>query len=246
MGKIGRVELPSGPIKDLFDELRRLHRHAGEPSVRELTKTIGQGVLSHATVHAALRGPRVPRWPVLELVGEALKGDSEKLKALWLVARDAEDEQRPPLNAVSASYLPTEKPPRTRIEEDPGKGNLSAVIETDGDQKSVLLNHADRLALLALFEPALQDPPLLERGPRSYAAAAARLGWPRTTLLKRVEYIRTRLDQAGVPGMMGPNAVVRLGDYAIATGLLKSTDLERLTIRDIQLDEDGGSSQDES
>jgi hypothetical protein len=246
MGRISRVELPSGPIRDLFDELRRLHRHAGEPSVRELAATIGEGVLSHATVHTALRGPRIPRWPVLELVVEALEGDGSKFKALWVAARDAEDEQRPPINAVSASYLPNEKPPRTRIEEGSGKDELSAVIEADGEQKTVILNHADRLALAALFESALQDPPSLDRGPQSYAAAAARLGWPRTTLVKRIEYLRTRLDQAGVPGMMGWNSLVRLGDYAIAAGLLKPADVDRLSSKASNPDENEGSSPDEN
>lgn len=175
MGKISRVQLPSGPISYLFDELRRLHRHAGEPSARELAATIGEGVLSHATVHAALRGPRIPRWPVLELVGEALDGDSVKLKALWVAARDAEDEQRPPLNAVSAGYLLTASPRKTCVEEGPGRGELSAVIEADGEQRTVIVNDTDRLALAALFESALRDPPPIERGQRSYAEAAARL-----------------------------------------------------------------------
>ncbi|QKW36295.1 hypothetical protein HUT06_21535 [Actinomadura sp. NAK00032] len=228
MGKIGRVELPPGPIADLFEELRRLHRLAGEPSVREIAATIGEGVLSHATVHAALRGPRVPRWPVLDLVVEALEGDGPKFKALWVAARYAEDERPPPLNAVSASYLPTERPPRTRVDMVPGTDDLNAVIETDDGSATIVLRDADRLALAALFEPTLRDPLGPDRLPRTYAAAAARLGWPRTSLVKRIEYLRMRLHRAGVPNMTGYNAVAQLADYVIATGLLKTTDIDRL------------------
>jgi hypothetical protein len=232
LGKIGRVGLPTGPIGDLFGELRRLHRRAGEPSVRALAMRIGEGVLSHATVHTALRGPRIPRWPVLELVVEALGGDTQRFKDLWIAARDAEDEHGPPLNAVSTSLLAAKKPPRTTVEKGPGKDELSAVIDADSGQQTVVLRYADRLALAALFEPTLQDPPPPDRHPRSYAEAATRLGWPRTMLVKRIEYLRARLDQAGVPGMVGWNALVRLGDYVTATGLLARSDLGLLRGKD--------------
>ena len=43
-----------------------------------------------------------------------------------------------------------------------------------------------------------RNPPRYDPYPKSYAAAAARLGWKRSTLVKRIEYLRTRLDAAGV------------------------------------------------
>ncbi len=92
--------------------------------------------------------------------------------------------------------------------------------------EGVLFSNADRLALVALFAGYLEDPPRYDPNPRSYAAAAARLGWPRTTLVKRVEYLRTRLTHAGVPNLMGWNALVNLAEYALTTGLIGKGDLQ--------------------
>lgn len=89
----------------------------------------------------------------------------------------------------------------------------------------VLVNEADRLAMVALFAGYLEEPPRYDPNPKSYAAAAARLGWPRTTLVKRIEYLRTRLDAAGVPNMMGFNALANLAEYAIGRRLITRADL---------------------
>src|SRR5258707_665172 len=55
-------DLPEGAVRALFEELWRLYRRAGEPSVRQLAHSLGTGTISHTTVHAVLTGPRVPRW----------------------------------------------------------------------------------------------------------------------------------------------------------------------------------------
>lgn len=94
--------------------------------------------------------------------------------------------------------------------------------------EGVLISPADRLAMVALFAGYLEDPPRYDPYPKSYAAAAARLGWPRTTLVKRIEYLRTRLDKAGVPSMMGWNALVNLAEYALSRGLVTKDDLRLL------------------
>ena len=49
----------------------------------------------------------------------------------------------------------------------------------------VLVNAADRLAMVALFAGYLDEPPRYDPYPKSYAAAAARLGWSQTSLRKR-------------------------------------------------------------
>jgi hypothetical protein len=91
--KIRRADVPPGPTKELFDRLHRLHRWAGEPSMRDLAKEIGgKGVISYGTVYSAFRGPRVPRWNYLELIVETLHGDVDAFHDLWVAARDAEDE----------------------------------------------------------------------------------------------------------------------------------------------------------
>ncbi len=91
--------------------------------------------------------------------------------------------------------------------------------------EGVLINDADRLALVALFAGYLEEHPRHDPNPRSYAAAAARLGWPRTTVVKRIEYLRTRLDATGVPGMMGWNALNNLAEYVLTTGIITKDDL---------------------
>jgi hypothetical protein len=45
--------------------------------------------LSHDTVHRVLTGPDLPRWGSLELVVEALHGDVETFRMLWVSARRA-------------------------------------------------------------------------------------------------------------------------------------------------------------
>ena len=104
-------------------------------------------------------------------------------------------------------------------ETEPPPGLPTTVGET------VLISAADRLAMVALFAGYLDDGDRYDPHPKSYAAAAARLGWPRTTLVKRIEYLRTRLTNAGVPNMTGWKALENLAEYAISSGLITKDDL---------------------
>ncbi|WP_117212543.1 FHA domain-containing protein [Allorhizocola rhizosphaerae] len=94
--------------------------------------------------------------------------------------------------------------------------------------QGVFISEADRLAMIALFAGYLEDPPRYDPHPKSYAAAAARLGWPRSTLVKRIEYLRSRLDGAGVPNMTGWTALTNLAEYAISRRLITKEDLALL------------------
>lgn len=96
----------------------------------------------------------------------------------------------------------------------------------------VAISEADRLAMVALFAGYLEEPPRYDPYPKSYLAASARLGWKRTTLVKRIEYLRSRLDAAGVPNMTGFSALVNLAEYAISRGLVTRDDLRLLGPRD--------------
>lgn len=98
--------------------------------------------------------------------------------------------------------------------------------------EEVLVSAADKLALVALFAGYLEDPPRHDPNPRSYAAAASRLGWPRTTLVKRVEHLRTRLTSAGVPGLSGWTALWALAEWALTSGVVAKPDLALLPGRD--------------
>lgn len=86
----------------------------------------------------------------------------------------------------------------------------------------------DRRALVALFAGYLQPFPRYDPRPRAYADAAEVLGWPRTTLVKRVEYVRARLVRAGVPNLQGEHAMDALAEHVIATGVIGREDLSLL------------------
>jgi len=94
--------------------------------------------------------------------------------------------------------------------------------------QDVTITQQDRLALIALFAGYLDEGDRYDPHPRSYEAAALRLGWPRTTLVKRIEYLRTRLDNAGVPAMTGPSALSNLAEYVLTRGLISPDDLRLL------------------
>jgi hypothetical protein len=95
----------------------------------------------------------------------------------------------------------------------------------------VSITPADKLALVSLFSGYLEPFPRYDPHPKSYADAASRLDWPRTTLVKRVEYLRTRLTNAGVPNLLGENALPHLAEWALATGLISRADLGLLPAR---------------
>lgn len=80
-----------GAVSNLFRQLHRLHRYAGEPSMRAIADAT-HNTLSHTAVHMALTGSRgVPSWSILYAVVLALGGDVEDFRELWVLARDEED-----------------------------------------------------------------------------------------------------------------------------------------------------------
>jgi hypothetical protein len=113
--------------------------------------------------------------------------------------------------------------------------NSAPVVTAEGNPTraaaEVSMTSADKLALVALFSGYLENFPRYDPHPKSYAEAAARLDWPRTTLVKRVEYLRTRLTNAGVPNLLGDNALQHLAEWALATGLISRADLALLPSR---------------
>jgi hypothetical protein len=108
-------------------------------------------------------------------------------------------------------------------------------VELEGTPTSatsdVSVTPPEKLALVALFSGYLEPFPRYDPHPKSYAEAAARLGIPRTTLVKRVEYLRNRLTNAGVPNLLGENALQHLAEWALATGLISRADLALLPSR---------------
>ncbi|WP_203927889.1 EsaB/YukD family protein [Virgisporangium ochraceum] len=78
------------PISVLRRELRILHRHGGEPSTRQIARQTN-AAMSHTTANAVIRCVKCPRWGQLELVVEALGGDVEYFRGLWINVRNSED-----------------------------------------------------------------------------------------------------------------------------------------------------------
>jgi hypothetical protein len=176
-----------------------------------------------------------------------LAGEVRRVGEVWFVANRSTSRQ---LALVDRFGLRRVLGPGRR---DPIEGRIRVIVEgalatheivfegplPDGDEPAtevdsglptlsglkVVINDADRRALVALFAGYLHEGKRYDPNPKSYAAAAARLGWPRTTLVKRVEYIRTRLTNAGVPNMQGWNALSALAEHALTTGLIKREDL---------------------
>jgi replicative DNA helicase len=72
MAGIQPPELPEGPARDFFEALHDLYSSAGQPSVRTIERWIGRNVISHTTIHKALRGPQLPSWEATELIVEEL------------------------------------------------------------------------------------------------------------------------------------------------------------------------------
>jgi len=83
-----RSENESPAASRLFQLLQRLHLEAGAPSRRDISKRLGQGVLSHTTVNGVLRRPAEVKWGQLELVADALGGEIAELRQLWTAAQE--------------------------------------------------------------------------------------------------------------------------------------------------------------
>lgn len=83
MGALPRPDLPPGAHRDLNDALHELHHRGGWPSLRALAREAGY---SHTTVSKAFSSPAAPSWGTLELLVEAMGGDTGHFHDLWLAA----------------------------------------------------------------------------------------------------------------------------------------------------------------
>jgi len=83
MSALPRPDLPPGGQRDLNDALHELHHRGGWPSLRTLARDAG---CSHTTVSKAFSSVALPTWGVLELLVEAMHGDVEHFRELWLSA----------------------------------------------------------------------------------------------------------------------------------------------------------------
>lgn len=82
----------TGPVRTLNGALHDLHHRAGWPSLRALAREAG---VSHTTVSKVFSTAALPAWGTLELLVEAMDGDTEQFHDLWLAASTASDGGRP-------------------------------------------------------------------------------------------------------------------------------------------------------
>ena len=83
MSALPRPDIPPGPHRELVDALHDLHHRAGWPSLRRLASAAG---CSHTTVSKAFSSTALPTWGTLELLVEAMHGDTTTFHDLWLAA----------------------------------------------------------------------------------------------------------------------------------------------------------------
>jgi tetratricopeptide (TPR) repeat protein len=83
LGALPRPDIPPGSQRELVDALHALHHTAGWPSLRHLAREVGA---SPTTISVVFSAPRLPSWGLLSLVVEALDGDEEEFRQLWLAA----------------------------------------------------------------------------------------------------------------------------------------------------------------
>ena len=89
MSALPRPELAAGPHRDLVDALHALHHRAGWPSLRTLARAAG---VSHTTVSKVFSTPTLPSWGTLEVLVDAMGGDTDHFHQLWLEATAHPDE----------------------------------------------------------------------------------------------------------------------------------------------------------
>ena len=87
MAVLTRPDLPAGAGRDLVEALHELHHRAGWPSLRSLAREVG---CSPTTMSGVFSSPRLPTWGLLELVVEAMDGDTEMFRELWCAAGQAQ------------------------------------------------------------------------------------------------------------------------------------------------------------
>jgi tetratricopeptide (TPR) repeat protein len=83
MSTLPRPDVPPGPHRDLVTALHELHHRAGWPSLRALARETG---VSHTTVSKTFSQPALPSWGTLELLVEAMGGETTRFHDLWLSA----------------------------------------------------------------------------------------------------------------------------------------------------------------
>ena len=117
------------------------------------------------------------------------------------------------------------------IEVEVSGDGFTAVDVAHGDSDATTIptfTGNERVAIVALIEGFLLDPPRYEPRPRTYAEAGERLGVPAATIRKRIEHARSKLVDAGVVELEQSDARAALAEFVLATRLIGRGDLALL------------------
>ncbi|WFE33314.1 toll/interleukin-1 receptor domain-containing protein [Micromonospora sp. WMMD975] len=76
----------SAAERAFYAALQDLYLRAGKPSSRAVATAIGD--ISHTTVNSAIKGAKVPSWPITAKIVEHLGGDVERFRQLWVETQE--------------------------------------------------------------------------------------------------------------------------------------------------------------
>lgn len=111
----------------LHRALRDLYIQAGEPSSRSIASAVGD--VSHSTVNSALRGTKVPSWPILSKIVTQLSGDEEAFRDLWSETRGSGSVIDPLPTATSITTEVSVFVSYARVDDEATYSRISKVVD---------------------------------------------------------------------------------------------------------------------
>jgi len=178
-----------------------------------------------------------------------LAGEIEFVAQVWFVSNRSRSRQLSVVDQLGLRRVlaPGQRDPiegRTRVIVDGSAGSHELVLI--GPEPAVeparvatgiptidakdLVKPAERRDLVALFAGYLLEDDRYDPVPNSYARAATLLKCKPKALSRRIEHLRERLTNAGVPNLHGPNAQRALAEYVLTTGLITAKDLRLIDL----------------
>lgn len=177
----GETQRRAEAIQGFVDRLQHLREDAGRPSFREMAKR--SGAISHATLHDALQGARMPSWETTVEFAKACGRDPQDLRADWehadAIVRSTCDDPTPDEAGATPGPETATSGPETAAARAAGTGpDLQAEPRTGDDDESAGTDargapvHLVLGAAAAVLVSAVVAAILLTRGPDEAEASA--------------------------------------------------------------------------